>query len=334
MVSGMALDVSSLKVADLKEELSKRNLSTSGLKKDLASRLQEHIDATQNDEGATEHAVQGEKGQDMGVDVKTMLDGKKEEEVEVPLTETRQDASETYMNMAASKSNIEEPEKLPDKRESQEEKDQSILKSLDVIMDDEAASSQDPANSTKSNVHTDGMASLANRMGVKAPEVDEMEIELGGGIETEVDIQGEDLKSSVQETPGDSGNAIKVTSGDAKLPASEAMEEDNSKLSSKHVGGLSPYTDPPSHFSTESTAQSKLLTSLDKEILKLEKSSRSIYIVGLVRPLTLPTFRTKVEESGALGGDGIREGNEIWLDGIKSHAYVTVSSQPAFSTQI
>lgn len=323
-----SLDVGSLKVAELKEELAKRDLPTNGLKKDLASRLEEALASRETAKAEETRQVDDNDG------------GKVVEEGDKSEVETEQQEEKRPATVEAEASEVKqdttsiESEDAQQDEASKAEEQETTQPSLIARITGEADRGKDVAPTSDEQVEekevemTDGVAessgtSLQDRMGEIAQRNDEDVIDLGGELEEDVEMpSGEAAPAS----------PLASRTRHLEIPASSEssvlqMDVEKEEVPLHHRGGLSPISDHPPVLSVEQTASTKALSELNEEEVGLEKPSRSIYITGLVRPLTLPSFKAKAEEFGDLGGEGIEEGHEVWLDGVKSHAYVTVSAK-------
>ncbi|UZJ54937.1 hypothetical protein CBS101457_004257 [Exobasidium rhododendri] len=337
MADAASLDVSSLKVADLKEELAKRDLSSSGLKKDLASRLQKAIDAQGGDEEpnrerTTVSVEAEEKAEDDDADVeKDTVKGDVVGGALTTETGTELNAKEVVdEDDDTAVASVEGVESLRDRARQESATELGTNKSDGSLNEHEAGTTigSDEAE-TRDERHADASTSLLDRMDVEAggvAESDGMEIDLDGGFQAEDSIHVEEVASETraeQRAQRSDDQAMGVDGDVQHSDQTEPTTSDSVALSTRYPGDSTPQMTPATHLPLRDTTTSKAMFALEEKTLKLEQRSRSIYVVGLIRPLTLPSFRAKVEEFGILGGEGIKEGNEIWLDGIKSHAYVT-----------
>lgn len=307
------IDVGSLKVAELKEELAKRDLPTNGLKKDLATRLQEAIE---NDQNNDKNVIEE------GVEVQDEQNGKKlvEDKEEAP-QEIRDGPEKVFEKPIEVEEDKDEEhqdgevqiDRKPDPADDVVEEAQA----QDYLVNNEAAPAVEMGMEIESAPpKADGAISLGERLSEKKVISAEDEVEVGDvDFEMDVEVHNEEPRSV---SPLYGKKAQRDSIQDTDQIATQMAQKES---------GLSPYLDPPAALSLEQASLSKSLSELPNELAQLEKPSRSIYIAGLVRPLTLPHLRSKVEEYGDLGGDDVEEGQEIWLDGVKTHAYVTVSSK-------
>jgi hypothetical protein len=319
--AAVPLDVGSLKVAELKEELSKRNLPTNGLKKDLASRLEEALQGQKSQGEAPNEAVNVEEQNGTEQEAVVVVE---EAQVKEPaeIADSKEADKDTIVQEGeAIQPEVQNVEEQDTKPSLIERMDEEIVKQDDVQVDAKEEEVQMDEKIEGEEVEMAGAipeangTSLQERMGDLASGNDEDVIDIGIGIDEE--MHSEEMPTA---------SALPPSRDDADATQSKLIiDKEEEKLSSLLQGGLSPYSDPPTILSADQIASSKALSSLNEEEKKLEKTSRSIYITGLVRPLTLPSFRAKAEEFGELGGEIVEEGHQVWLDGVKTHAFITVS---------
>lgn len=256
----MAIDIATLKVAELKKHLQERGLSTSGLKADLASRLQ---DAMSSEESTT--------NQEPAVDDET--------------TPVQSNEDEKAHEKAAN--------------------DQQVVDAQQEIAMDNVED-QDSMGSDLQNEHHVSNDKIqeqpSERLLHQATEQEEKEVELG---------QDENHHATRQEHE------------EVSVPVEHDQEAQYSKVTS----GVSPYFRTLTPLTQEEEANTVSLEGLTPEngIVQKMDPSRSLYIHGLIRPLTLATLKEKIEQYGPLETKSNPNEQSVWLDGIKTHAYITVS---------
>lgn len=313
--SSSTLDVAALKVAELKEELSKRSLPTNGLKKDLAERLREAIEADAGvEEVASEEKVDGEAVDIVEEPSKDDVNGQADaasvqpnevetsdakdgvEAVDIPIEQVQAAPLEAKDAVEVEVASAHKEDTMP----SDEHKDA-------VIATDEQAPAAIEVVSKVTDTEPIESESLADRMGERVAKADIEEVDLG--VDQDADI----------ETNVDELDAAAIDASAETETADVVMKDEEKRLTSHHPNGLSPHSDPPLMLSPNEASTAKAIIELDEEARKLSKPSRTVYVGGLVRPLTLPSFKSKMEEYGLL-----EKGDSVWLDGVKTHAYVTV----------
>lgn len=286
--SGMTIDVASLKVAELKEELSARGLPTTGLKKELALRLQEVVDAASSAQPSggggqqQQQQQQGADGDDRSAEANDEQNDTAEgEEGDGPSSGAQQE-----------------------------------LQDIKIVSSRDASPAPHPEAST-----TVKDTALAEAV-VEQLEAADQEQAVSRNVEEEELM---DAKDDVVVPPAlGTTDDEKVPRADGEVndlrPADETMLEgqetdDAQEFDVLHPDGLSLHTTPPVPLDSSRSSLSLPLTRAVEENQDLLAPSRCIYITGLVRPLTTQMLQSRVEEFGPLAS--------LWLDGVKTHAFAT-----------
>ncbi|PWN93140.1 hypothetical protein FA10DRAFT_14634 [Acaromyces ingoldii] len=284
----MTIDVASLKVAELKEELSARGLPTTGLKKELALRLQEVVDAafSAQPSGGGE---QRQQQQQQGADGDDKRGG----------------------------ANVEQGDTA-----EREEDDRPSGGAQQAPQDIEIASIRGASPAPHPGASTTVKDTALAEAGVEQLEAADQEEAVSRNIEEE-DLT--DAKDDVVVPPAlGTSDDERAPRADGEVndprPADEMMLEgqqtdDAQELSILHPNGLSLHTTPPLPLDSSQSSLSLPLTRAVEENQDLLAPSRCIYITGLVRPLTTQMLQSRVEEFGPLAS--------LWLDGVKTHAFAT-----------
>lgn len=256
--------------------------------------------------------------------------GETAQDEQVALAEAHPEASEMIKDDAIPEAAVEKLERV-----EEQERQGPALELVerigegdmsDSVRDKESADNTEDVVGSPTQAQVDGSSSLADRMGAKVGNEEEAEaVEVGDDFEAQIEVQREELPviSPVRDIEREGGAAVEISREGKSL----VKGKEDTEPSINRTSGLSPYTDPPTVLSFDESSSTKGLKEFDEEARKLEKPSRSLYIAGLVRPLTLPSFRAKMEEFGQLGGTDVKEDHQLWLDGVKTHAYVTVSKR-------
>lgn len=283
----MTIDVASLKVAELKEELSARGLPTTGLKKELALRLQEVVDAASSAQpsgggGQQQQQQQGADGDDeAGGPNGEQGDTAEGEEDDGPSGGAQQALREIEI------ASIRDTSPAPHPEASTTVKDtalaEAVVEQLEAV-DQEEVMSRNIEKKELMDAKDDVVVPSA--LGTAADE----------------------------RAPRADGEVNDLRPADEVMLEGQQME-DTQELDVLHPNGFSLHTTPPLPLDSSQSSLSLPLTRAVEENQDLLAPSRCIYITGLVRPLTTQMLQSRIEEFGPLAS--------LWLDGVKTHAFAT-----------
>lgn len=294
----MTGDVSKLKVVDLKKELQKRALPTTGLKADMVERLQEAMAASEqgNDDAAAEDAA---SAGDPVVE-ETMQ--------EVPSAENGQ--------------GVQSMEPVLD-RIPLESAGETAAPDSAVVTSPESGMPASRGQVEDAKGGTEASLPLGPENGEAKDEEPQPGAEIDIGETNEPQVGSE---SPVIAAPQEAHSSSLAQRLEEQRNSPVKSAEPVSLQNEEGDGGMSPHEDPPAKLNVAATKNARTLGVTDLGDLGSQMlPSKSIYITGLIRPLTTGSLREKAEEFGDLDERLVVDGRALWLDGVKSHAYITVS---------
>lgn len=296
-------DLSKLRVVDLREELTKRNLPTKGKKDELIVRLQEALDQEGNSNAE---------------------DAPKAAETQIDITESQKEENVTFNEQKSTPAEIKEQvETSVDTSTAMSE-----LPEIPVVEDD----SVDVQGQTEKYIEHMQEPVITKESGLADPSASahQMEIEEERGLKrkiTESNIQDEGLsmillhkKYRIIPIHLSIFNLAKRSKTETDANGQKTAEADSSATEQLGMG----VQDAGSTVDLKDQEKEALAAATEKDSESTAADTNAVYIKGFVRPLIQRHAEDLAKKYGNV--------KKFWMDNIKTHCYVIVSTMMNEST--